>query len=386
VTDDRGIVRFDSDGGRDEGKDYSRWNDVYLTLGGRYGARATREDPDDPDASVLYIAAPLRVRERTVGVLSVGKPTRGLHRFIRVSRRKIVVAGTVAAGTVLILGVALTLWLTQPVRKLTRYVQAIRDGERMALPRLGRNEIGVMGKALEEMREALERKSEVERCVQILTHEVKGPLSAILGAAELLGEAMPPERRAQFLANIQTEAGRIQQIVDRLLHLSVLEARRGLRDVAELDLAAVAAEAADHLRPAIESRGIRLARALEAPVRLRGEHELVLQAVSNLLQNAVDFTPRGGTIALAAAMEEGHAVLTVSDTGPGVPDYALGRVFEKFFSLARPDTGRKSSGLGLSMVQEIAHLHGGQATLENRPEGGAKATLRLPVEPPGGPA
>jgi two-component system sensor histidine kinase CreC len=115
-------------------------------------------------------------------------------------------------------------------------------------------------------------------------------------------------------------------------------------------------------------------------VNLTGERELLLQAVSNLLQNAIDFTPAGGTVALAVKGEGDRAVLTVTDSGPGVPDYALGRVFEKFFSLARPDTGRKSSGLGLSVVREVAHLHGGESTLENRPEGGVRTTLRLPVK------
>lgn len=381
VTDDRGIVRFDSDGGRDEGKDYSRWNDVHLTLRGRYGARATREDPGDPASSVLYVAAPVRAQGRTIGVLSVGKPTDTVHLFIGAARRKIVVAGTVAAGAVLILGAALTFWLTRPIQTLTRYAQAIRDGVRVARPRLGRNEIGRMGEALEEMRQALERKDEVEHAVQVLTHELKGPLSAIRGAAELLAEEMPPERRARFLENIRTEAGRIQQIVDRLLLVASLEAREGLRDAAAVDLAAVATEAADRHAPAAGAKRIVFVRRLDAPVHVTGERDLLLQAVFNLLQNAVEFTPEGGTIALAAAVEGDRAALTVTDSGPGVPDYALGRVFEKFFSLARPDTGRKSSGLGLSVVREVAHLHGGEATLENRPEGGAKATLRLPLSP-----
>jgi two-component system sensor histidine kinase CreC len=381
VTDDKGIVLFDSNGGKDEGKDYSRWRDVSRTLNGFYGARATRVDPDDPSTSVLHIASPVRAGGKLVGVLTVAKPTDTVHLFIWAARRKIAVAGAVAAGAVLLLGAALTIWFTRPVRQLTRYAQAIRDGGRPPLPRLGRNEIGTMGRALEEMREALERKDEIERYVQVLTHEVKGPLSAIRGAAELLAEEMPPERRAQFHENIRTEAGRIQRIVDRLLQLSALEARKGLRDPAAFDLAAAAAEAAERLRPAIESKRIRLARALDAPVPLTGERDLVLEAVSNLLQNAVDFTPEGGTIALAAATEGDRAVITVTDTGPGVPDYALARVFEKFFSLARPDTGRKSSGLGLSVVREVAHLHGGEAALENRPEGGARATLRLRVKP-----
>ena len=76
-------------------------------------------------------------------------------------------------------------------------------------------------------------------------------------------------------------------------------------------------------------------------------------------------------------------VFAVTDTGPGVPDYALSQAFDRFYSLPRPDSGRKSTGLGLALVREIAHLHGGDASLANRPEGGAVATLWVPLEPAG---
>nr|MBP7483240.1 two-component system sensor histidine kinase CreC [Lacunisphaera sp.] len=98
----------------------------------------------------------------------------------------------------------------------------------------------------------------------------------------------------------------------------------------------------------------------------------------NLLQNALDFSPAGGTVTLRGAVESGRINFTVEDGGPGVPDYALPRVFERFYSLPRPGTERKSTGLGLALVREIAHLHGGDATLENRPEGGARAVFWVP--------
>jgi two-component system sensor histidine kinase CreC len=82
---------------------------------------------------------------------------------------------------------------------------------------------------------------------------------------------------------------------------------------------------------------------------------------------------------VAVGRDAARAELTMSDTGLGVPDYALGRVFEPFFFLQRTDMGRKNSGLGLTVVRDVALLHGGEARLENRPEGGARATLRLPL-------
>ena len=102
------------------------------------------------------------------------------------------------------------------------------------------------------------------------------------------------------------------------------------------------------------------------------------QAVSNLLDNALDFSPDGGTLIVRGELEGNDYRLTVRDHGPGVPDYALGRVFERFYSLPR-ENGGKSTGLGLSFVHEVAQRHGGRITLHNHPEGGAVAVLTLPL-------
>ena len=114
-------------------------------------------------------------------------------------------------------------------------------------------------------------------------------------------------------------------------------------------------------------------------VEVPGERFLLAQAVSNLVQNALEFSPADGVVTVELAAAASGIRLTVTDGGPGIPGYALERVFDRFYSLPRPDTGRKSSGLGLSIVREIARLHGGEVELANRSEGGARATLSLPV-------
>jgi len=384
VTDGKGTVVFDSDGGRDEGEDYSQWNDVYLTLKGKYGVRATWRDPRDPASNVLYVAAPIRDGEKIVGALTVSKPLDSVNIFIAGAKRKIVIGALAALAVGLLLSWLLSGWVTRPLRRLTAYAQAVRDGQRAAPPKLGGGEMGTMAAALEEMREALEGKKYVENYVGTLTHEIKGPLSAIRGAAELLAEELSPERRARFAANVRGETGRIGQVIDRLLELASLESRRELRDAEDVDLAALAAEVAASLAAALEAAGVSLRNEAQGPAPVRGERFLLRGALANLLRNAVEFSPRGGEILITLEEAGDGFELAVADGGPGVPDYALGRVFEKFYSLARPATGRKSSGLGLSFVREVALLHGGEASLENRPEGGALARLGLPRTPPAG--
>jgi two-component system sensor histidine kinase CreC len=112
---------------------------------------------------------------------------------------------------------------------------------------------------------------------------------------------------------------------------------------------------------------------------VKGERFLLRQAFANLLQNAIDFSPEKGVISISVEAQDGTAIVSISDNGPGIPDYALDKVFTRFYSLCRPDTGKKSSGLGLTFAKEVADLHGGQIRIANRAEGGAEVTLILPI-------
>lgn len=379
VTNDKGIVLYDSDNGRDEGRDYSRWNDVRRTLKGEYGARATRSDPDDPMTATIHVAAPIQSDHRILGVVAVVKPTRSVAVFIQTARTKIAIAGLVAAAFVALLGVALSAWITWPIEKLIRYAKAVRDGKREGLPSIGRGEFRELGHAFEEMRVALEGKKYVEDYVQTLTHQMKSPLAAIRATAELLDEDMDPDQRNRFLKNLRNESARLHDIIDRMLALSALENRRELRDVQSLDLVELLDEVLESMKSSLSKKAIRLIREPLSPQQVTGERFLLRQALANLLQNAIDFCPQGGVISIALEVNGADVVLRILDNGPGIPEYALDKVFDRFYSLQRPDTGQKSSGLGLPFANEVALLHGGRIQLQNHPQGGAVAILTLPV-------
>ncbi|MGD9058561.1 MAG: two-component system sensor histidine kinase CreC, partial [Desulfobacterales bacterium] len=229
ITDATGTVIFDSQNKQNVGADYSNWRDVHLTLQGKYGARTTAEDPKDRSSKVLYVGAPVQVNGNIAGVLTVAKPTTNINTFLKSAKPQIFKVGLLAAVVAVLLSYLVSLWVTRPIKRLTRYADDIRQGKRVEFPRLDRSEIGEMGHAFAKMQETLEGKKYVEQYVQKLTHEVKSPLSAIRGAAELLEENMPPDQRARFLTNIRHEANRIQQIVDRMLELSALENQKILK-------------------------------------------------------------------------------------------------------------------------------------------------------------
>ncbi len=378
VTDLHGKVVFDSSG-RDLGADYSRWNDVYLTLQGRYGARSSRDIPGDPDSSVMYVAAPLLDNGRIRGVLTVGKPNRTMDPVIARSENKIQLAAFLLLGIALLAGGGMVWWLNRSLRRLENYAAAVSRGEPVALPRLNSPELTRLGQALESMRRKLEGKAYVEQYVHSLTHELKSPLSALRGAAELLQES-PPEPVAQrFLLSIREQAERMQRLIDKMLELASLESRPQLeKQPVEMD--SLIGQQIALLQPHAERRQIRLHANLQA-AQLPADALLLGQAIANLLDNAIDFSPVGGQIELQGTiLTSGDYQLSIVDQGPGIPDYAQERLFERFYSLPRPHRG-KSTGLGLSFVREVVERHQGSIALHNRNDGqsGACAELRLPL-------
>ena len=380
VTDATGTVIFDSDHGRAEGQDYSQRNDVYLTLQGKYGARSTKIDPKDRTSAVLFVAAPILSGDKIAGVVSVSKPQKSMATFMHEARRNIILTGAIAATLVVLVGAVLSAWITRPIQRLTDYARAVRNERRVPLPYLGTSEIGSLGRAFEEMRDALDGRKYVENYVQTLTHEIKSPVAAIRGAAELLHENMPAEQREKFLGNIEAETVRIQEIVDRLLLLSAVEAKRALDEQKEVDLSVIVQRAVTSIAPQADAKNIELRTDLATGgCTICADEFLIEKAILNLLQNAIAFAPAGGAVAVALRQSDGSCELRVEDNGPGIPDFAQARVFERFYSLPRPDTGKKSSGLGLAFVREVASLHRGSIELTNGEKAGAVATLRLPV-------
>lgn len=378
ITNSVGKLVFDSQNKQNIGEDYASWRDVYLTLEGKYGARTTPEDVEDPATKILYVAAPVRVSGRILGVLTVAKPTTSINTFLKNAKPQIFKVGLFAMLAAIALSYVVSLWITHPIKRLTRYANDIRQGRRVDFPKLDRSEIGEMGNAFAKMQQTLEGKEYVEQYVQKLTHEVKSPLSAIRGAAELLEEKMQPKQRARFLSNIRNEANRIQALVDRMLELSALENQKILENVEQLSASTLFRTVYESKRVILKKKQIHLTVQVPENVQLRGDKLLLHQALSNLIQNAADFSPAHSEIKLRAQIEGTMLALIVEDNGTGIPAYASGKVFDKFFSLQRPGNGKKSTGLGLNFVREVATLHNGNIELKNLPEKGVRATMMLP--------
>ncbi|WP_016704094.1 two-component system sensor histidine kinase CreC [Pseudomonas chlororaphis] len=377
VTDAEGKVVLDSSG-LAVGQDYSRWNDVYLTLRGQYGARSSRSVADDPSSSVMHVGAPIRDNGRIIGVVTVAKPNSSLQPYVDRTERRLLWYGAGLIGLGLLFGALLSWWLSVALRRLTGYAQAVSEGRRAELPHYRGGELEQLATAVEHMRTQLEGKAYVERYVHTLTHELKSPLAAIRGAAELLQSEMPGEQRARFVSNIDSESARMQHLIERLLNLAQVEQRHGLEEREAVPLADLANQVLDSQKARIEGKGLQVEQRIEPGLKLSGEAFLLRQALGNLLENALDFTPAGGVLRLSASRAGDQVRFSLFNQAEPIPDYALARLTERFYSLPRPDSGRKSTGLGLNFVEEVVQLHGGQMRIGNV-EGGVEVSLVFPA-------
>ena len=371
VTDRTGIVRFHSHDSDQIGEDFSRWLDVGKTLRGEYGARSTRLDPDDPSSSHLHIAAPVKVENDLIAVVTVIKPIEWPYRFIEESRRHIFLGAIVLAVCSIGAAVGLSFWLSRPLERLTAHAQRIRKGERSPVPSPGgATEIRRLHGAFEEMRQSLEGKKYVESYIANLTHEIKSPLAGLRSAAEILGENPPESDRIRFLGHIRSETERIQRVVDQMLVLSELEGKDALERREDIHLSRLVEDVVAGRQPLAQMRRIQFDVIVDRCEPVRGDASLLQTAIGSVVQNAIEFSPEGGKIRVFVGEIEGQFGWSVSDEGEGVPEYARSRVFERLFSLPRPDTGKKSSGLGLALAWEIAKLHGARIEMIYPTSGG----------------
>lgn len=372
ITGPTGVVLFDSRG-LDEGQDFSSWNDVHLTLQGRYGARTTRTDPDDPSTSIMYVAAPIRYQGSLIGVISLGKPGRSIEPFVQRAERYLMLYGGAALFSCLLLGALLAWWLSRRLNRLRRYADAVANGERPAPPRFrGSDEIRELADAVTAMRRRLEERARLEDNVTLLTHEMKSPLAAIRGAGEILAEEVEEPALRRFTDNVVHESVRLSDLLDRLLAMARLEKLESLpARRLYLDLARLVQEWQQSRFSLLAEKDVTVSLPQGT---LKAEPETFSLALFNLLDNALRFAATGSEIRVTLV---GQSV-RVENQGPQIPDFALHRVTERFYSLPAPGQ-EKSSGLGLSMVAEIASLHGGELSVENTADG-VRATLTLAEE------
>ena len=363
ITNDQGIVLFSSEN-KDIGADYSQWRDVYLTLKGQYGARSTAVDAYVPESTVMYIAAPIFYQQQLIGVLTVYNPNNTMQPFVETSRKKVLFQWLLVLVASAAVSVILTYWLSHSVARLSNYAEQVQQGKPAEVPRLLGSGLNHLAQALEQMRIKLEGKAYVENYVQTLTHELKSPMSAIRGAAEMLQEELPAEIKARFLDNINDQNSRMQRTIDQLLRLVSLENQKDIGVSHTLSASELVEAVVSTANAKAQLKKIDIVINVRQDFSASGNRELLQLALANIVDNALEFAPAGSTVEITVQAKQ----IQVLDCGPGIPEYALSKVGTRFYSLPRPDGRPKSTGLGLALTREICRMHAVRLVIENHPE------------------
>jgi two-component system OmpR family sensor kinase len=298
----------------------------------------------------------------------------------------------VVAGSILlvVLGVGAYAIVRKGLRPLEQMAQTSRRiaagelSERVS-PADNETEVGQLGVALNSMlteieRAFREREATEQRLRQFLadaSHELRTPLTSIQGFAELsrLADGTDDDRLPIILRRIEEESARMSRLVEDLLLLARLDQTRPI-ERQPVDLSVLAADACTDAAAVAPQRRITLD--APEPVVVSGDRDQLLQAISNLVTNAVRHTPADTPIEVRSVLADGHAVIEVRDHGPGLDSTALAHAFDRFWQADAARVG-EGAGLGLPIVAGIAHQHGGQVVAENAPDGGARFTLTLPL-------
>ena len=318
--------------------------------------------------------------------MEVSQSTTRLFRALDQTRLGVFKVFLASVGVAAVLSLLVSTTFVRPLRRL-------RDESRAILDRRGRlrgrfrgsrrrDEIGELARALEELTRRLEDHARfTESFAADLGHELKNPLASIRSATEVLAEVDTPLERRRFLELVQREVARMEHLVTGSRELARIDAGIETEERSTVDLGGLLSAIVEgyRLRAGAGPR-VELGPA-PGPVPVRGVPERVTAVFENILDNALSFSPRGGTVRVELTHHAGWVVATITDEGPGLPAGSEELIFSRFYSY-RPGEGKSDdghTGLGLALVKAIVEGYGGSVGAATRPEGGAVFTVRLPV-------
>ncbi len=413
VTNSKGLVIYDSRpmSTNAEGQDYSRWNDVYLTLLGQYGARSTPDINSKRDSSIMYVAQPIKdATGQLIGVVSVGKPVDSVIPYLDNTRRRMLITMLLISIVALLLAGLVAWWLKQSISLVTHYTRELAEQTKKPYFYLG-HELNSLTDTIESMKHRLENRAYVSDYVHTLTHELKSPLTAIRASSELLeDDGLDPDDRLMLNHSIGEQSLKMQQLIDRLLLLAKVEQPTFKLNREPIALLPLLNSLIKDSMPKLQQRQLP-AIALFINNTLLNNAEVIqsdfiekttvfadsfwlLQALQNVLDNAIYFAENKVVFNIDTNVEQA-VTLTVFNDGKPLPDYALTKVFDRYFSLSHQraihmnstfqnsnqpsqnynstnnqnptmqTTPKKGTGLGLTLVKQVIEHHGGTVAIDN---------------------
>jgi two-component system sensor histidine kinase CreC len=386
ITDDKGIVIYDSDR-KQIGKDFSQWRDVKLTLEGKYGARASIIDETISNPTVedkgLFIAAPIRHDNEIVGSLTLVKPILSLKPYVLEQQQQLRNYALGIFAISLLFGALASFFVSRSTNRLLRYTTQLALGKKPDAPNITQVEYFNLNEAIQKLRSELEGREYVEEYIHTLAHELRSPLTSVRANAENLKIPMSDIKRDKIIDGILEANERMDKLMDRLLRLAKIERRQQLENIEKILVGELIKGVMNSpsRKGELLSRQINIDYHVDENIIINVERLLTEQAIGNVLDNAIKFSPDSSTIRIDVKEQNKWVTIKVIDDGPGIPEYAKKKIFSRFYSVPHPETGKRGNGLGLRFAKKIMTLHGGTITVTNRAMSkGAEAVLRFPLK------
>lgn len=335
----------------------------------------------------LELAIPLRSGSKTVGYLlpeSAMTFTLNDERLLAARlTRAALIAGLIAGGLAMALALFLTYRLMRPVHALTYAARRLAEGDltyRVVIK--GSDELAQLSRTFNQMADALQAAQESRKAMTAdIAHELRTPLAVQLANLEALQDGIYPLTR-ENLQPILENNRLLSRLVEDLRILAMADAGQLKLEPAQVNLTELVQRVTEAFYPQAAAQGIQINLDIKKePPPIWADPGRVEQILTNLLSNALRFTPPGGNITLSLSQALKNVILSVHDSGPGIPPESLPYIFERFYRADRSRSRQEGgSGLGLAIARQLAELHGGRLTASNHPQGGAVFTLTLPIE------
>lgn len=278
----------------------------------------------------------------------------------------LVAALTAAAGATL-LAIVLARRLTRPLAAIAAASRRVAQGDvAVHVPREGPEEIVSLADSFNQMAEHLDDQQRLRReFIANAAHELRTPLTNLIGYLEALRDGVVEPSRETF-DSLREEADRLVRLSRSLDELAAGDMAERPPVLVEVDLAAAIAAAVELAQPAFERRGIRLERDVSSGLRARANPDHLAQVLQNLLQNAVRYTSAGGSVVISAEPRAADVLVSIANTGEGIPAADLPHVFERFYRVEKSrDRARGGAGIGLAIVKQLVELGGGRVGAES---------------------
>jgi two-component system sensor histidine kinase ChvG len=374
-----------------EGGNYG--NSYHEVKNALLGDRDSAERVDSQNRLVLSVAVPIQRVKAVYGALLVTTEGGDIDAIVRQERATLFEFVLVAFAVMLVTSLYLAGTIGEPVRKLAAAADRVRFGHfskegRGEIPIFPErtDEIGDLADSLRSMTIALyDRIDAIERFAADVAHELKNPLTSLSSALEMM-QRVPEAGRGRLLDIARGDIKRLNRLITDISDASRLDAELSREAPEPVHLSRLLSTIVEIYRMTDNPAGVRFVLRDELPARaiVHGRDERLGQVFRNLIDNAVSFSPPGGTVTITAAPYEVMARVTVEDEGPGIPEENLESIFERFYTTERPsvELGAQfgnNSGLGLSIARQIAQSAGGRICAQNRTEGGARLVVDLPL-------